>query len=156
MIRRPPRSTLFPYTTLFRSCPSPVDARSAGHSGRGRVVRAHRGPGEHSPPSSPLRDGRRAVPMHHARHRSPARSEEHTSELQSRQYLVCRLLLEKKNTYVRSFLAPQTPTHPVPLFRFPSSHSFFDPSLPTPLHTPPFIAAPCAAPHIALTPHSSY
>src|SRR6266496_5619344 len=63
MIRRPPRSTLFPYTTLFRS----------------------------------RRPGRGAVPAPMPRGGGPARSEEHTSELQSRRDLVCRLLLEKKN-----------------------------------------------------------
>src|SRR3712207_7623128 len=75
MIRRPPRSTLFPYTTLFRSS-SPAPA----------VVRA---------PSSPTRSpgGTGGSPTRCR----PSRSEEHTSELQSRQYLVCRLLLEKKN-----------------------------------------------------------
>src|SRR5258707_5672620 len=73
MIRRPPRSTLFPYTTLFRSHPAPPDAIVLGLA---RIVHA-----------------RRAV---HAAGRG-VRSEEHTSELQSRQYLVCRLLLEKKN-----------------------------------------------------------
>src|SRR3712207_8678232 len=94
MIRRPPRSTLFPYTTLFRS--------------------AH--PGEH-----PLR-GHERLPRHRGRLPSlpagklglaeisrtplegfylPPRSEEHTSELQSRQYLVCRLLLEKKKYQMR-------------------------------------------------------
>src|SRR5437879_12417244 len=66
MIRRPPRSTLFPYTTLFRSC-------------RSRT--------RHSPPSSSC--SRRSVSRR-------TRSEEHTSELQSPMYLVCRLLLEKK------------------------------------------------------------
>src|SRR3989442_9174980 len=66
MIRRPPRSTLFPYTTLFRS-----------ETRRGDGVRVHR-----------AREGRA---------RRYARSEEHTSELQSRPHLVCRLLLEKKN-----------------------------------------------------------
>src|SRR3712207_7993128 len=72
MIRRPPRSTLFPYTTLFRS----------GRILRRRAVR----PG-HTHPD----------PRHSTRaRRTGARSEEHTSELQSRQYLVCRLLLEKK------------------------------------------------------------
>src|SRR3712207_8791005 len=71
MIRRPPRSTLFPYTTLFRSA---LPARSASSSGS-------------RSPSAP----RRAPTA-----RAPRRSEEHTSELQSRQYLVCRLLLEKK------------------------------------------------------------
>src|SRR3712207_8803369 len=96
MIRRPPRSTLFPYTTLFRSAATaaatgaargdPRKARLVGDTVRQRRLRQR----EHHP----LRRGRRA------RLRSPRRadrSEEHTSELQSRQYLVCRLLLEKKN-----------------------------------------------------------
>src|SRR3712207_8228297 len=81
MIRRPPRSTLFPYTTLFRSDstksqapPSPSAATSSGQ------------PSEAT--SSPV--GGPVCPNSHGR------SEEHTSELQSRQYLVCRLLLEKK------------------------------------------------------------
>src|SRR3712207_8674761 len=89
MIRRPPRSTLFPYTTLFRSIPGRI--HGPGRRTRGtetsqypeektsteipRVVASERGPGQ--------------WPVH-------VRSEEHTSELQSRQYLVCRLLLEKK------------------------------------------------------------
>src|SRR3712207_7886546 len=89
MIRRPPRSTLFPYTTLFRSAPetgdvvactalSPqVDASSSRNHGGSCGV----GDGSSS-----------GVP----REMSRSRSEEHTSELQSRQYLVCRLLLEKK------------------------------------------------------------
>src|SRR3712207_8781710 len=79
MIRRPPRSTLFPYTTLFRSGGGPAAAvgRRDPHPGR---------PG-------------RALPAELPDRRRPGRgrrSEEHTSELQSRQYLVCRLLLEKK------------------------------------------------------------
>src|SRR3712207_8734497 len=87
MIRRPPRSTLFPYTTLFRS----IHARKTFTSRR-----RHRG--DHRKPES---SGRGAELQHHriARRqglRPAARSEEHTSELQSRQYLVCRLLLEKK------------------------------------------------------------
>src|SRR5947209_17347091 len=79
MIRRPPRSTLFPYTTLFRSdrCAVPVSARGARRAAR---------------PGLALAAGRRARRVG-GRAR---RSEEHTSELQSRQYLVCRLLLEKK------------------------------------------------------------
>src|SRR3712207_7555606 len=83
MIRRPPRSTLFPYTTLFRSqvacveVPERDDDRVAAEVGRGRLRC-----GVHGEGPSP---GRPRV-----------RSEEHTSELQSRQYLVCRLLLEKK------------------------------------------------------------
>src|SRR3712207_8859698 len=94
MIRRPPRSTLFPYTTLFRSWASSPE-RSAHRRGHGQV-------GVDLP--------RRGRPVHgdevdagHALGQQPAaqlrghlRSEEHTSELQSRQYLVCRLLLEKK------------------------------------------------------------
>src|SRR3712207_8185927 len=79
MIRRPPRSTLFPYTTLFRSHP-PLRLRAAEHV-RVAPARAHR----------PTRGPRRSRDR-----RRPRRSEEHTSELQSRQYLVCRLLLEKK------------------------------------------------------------
>src|SRR2546422_2515538 len=76
MIRRPPRSTLFPYTTLFRSVlRRDGDRRAASHDDRGRGT--HRGLG-----------GRRST--------SAYRSEEHTSELQSRLHLVCRLLLEKK------------------------------------------------------------
>src|SRR5258708_31493942 len=81
MIRRPPRSTLFPYTTLFRS-PFP-GCRARGHRGGGRSVHRAR-PGE--------RVGDRAG----LRRREPGRSEEHTSELQSPDHLVCRLLLEKK------------------------------------------------------------
>src|SRR3712207_7823245 len=84
MIRRPPRSTLFPYTTLFRS----GGGRPRESDGRSRPRRAGRGPCPRRP-----RPRRRRRP----RAASRARSEEHTSELQSRQYLVCRLLLEKKN-----------------------------------------------------------
>src|SRR5258707_9397502 len=80
MIRRPPRSTLFPYTTLFRS----QRRRRWPLDGDLRPRRARRGRG-------------RAARMDLGRDRIRAnRSEEHTSELQSRQYLVCRLLLEKK------------------------------------------------------------
>src|SRR3712207_7938486 len=91
MIRRPPRSTLFPYTTLFRSRLPPlrgVDGdRDELRQGRPRPDRLPGGP------RGAADDRPGAVP------RPPAvgRSEEHTSELQSRQYLVCRLLLEKKN-----------------------------------------------------------
>src|SRR3712207_7044202 len=80
MIRRPPRSTLFPYTTLFRS--EPALSRAREHVRR----RLHR---PHEPAAGEHRRPRRGA-------RAGARSEEHTSELQSRQYLVCRLLLEKK------------------------------------------------------------
>src|SRR3712207_8376852 len=92
MIRRPPRSTLFPYTTLFRSPDRAafsrrVRGRSRPRPRRRRRGRAPRPPGGSAPPAA----GRPAS----CRGRRP-RSEEHTSELQSRQYLVCRLLLEKK------------------------------------------------------------
>src|SRR3712207_7870152 len=86
MIRRPPRSTLFPYTTLFRS----TEIEGFVAAVRGERARIVSGP-----------EGREALALAlevnsgiHAR----LRSEEHTSELQSRQYLVCRLLLEKKKT----------------------------------------------------------
>src|SRR3712207_8163648 len=84
MIRRPPRSTLFPYTTLFRSAqdrqPRPAVEVGQEHPTPGRRLRGH----PHA----------RVMTVVH-RCLLP-RSEEHTSELQSRQYLVCRLLLEKK------------------------------------------------------------
>src|SRR5687767_15361950 len=92
MIRRPPRSTLFPYTTLFRS-------RRDIFRGPGRCDHHWR---QHSPRFGEGQDGerrapRRAVPRPPAAHGDVAgRSEEHTSELQSLAYLVCRLLLEKK------------------------------------------------------------
>src|SRR3712207_9435026 len=92
MIRRPPRSTLFPYTTLFRS--PPADPRPA---------RPSRGPlplSPEVPPHQPTRPHAARSPppleLRGAPEPEPERSEEHTSELQSRQYLVCRLLLEKK------------------------------------------------------------
>src|SRR3712207_6910725 len=91
MIRRPPRSTLFPYTTLFRSCPLPSP----------------------TPPLARVPVARHAVPgcrwhrmMGGHRLARGARSEEHTSELQSRQYLVCRLLLDKKKHAVVGLTRP--------------------------------------------------
>src|SRR3712207_6878300 len=97
MIRRPPRSTLFPYTTLFRS--ALVPARSSSRSPGTRAC-PEWPPGP--PSAATLRDAASSV-AHicpaYARSLRPClacRSEEHTSELQSRQYLVCRLLLEKK------------------------------------------------------------
>src|SRR3712207_7819275 len=89
MIRRPPRSTLFPYTTLFRS--RGLRDRRGGRLPR-RLPGLRHGPLPRAPP--PAEDPRGA-PAARAAH-APPRSEEHTSELQSRQYLVCRLLLEKK------------------------------------------------------------
>src|SRR3712207_7862680 len=97
MIRRPPRSTLFPYTTLFRSCETDQLAprkalcrclESSGcllHQGSkgGRIVDS---------------EVRHYLPVYRHPGLGETRSEEHTSELQSRQYLVCRLLLEKKKS----------------------------------------------------------
>src|SRR3712207_9020557 len=83
MIRRPPRSTLFPYTTLFRSTNAQRRKQNVQSQAASGWSRFH--PSQLRGPEA----GRRGAPL-------PARSEEHTSELQSRQYLVCRLLLEKK------------------------------------------------------------
>src|SRR3712207_7420575 len=95
MIRRPPRSTLFPYTTLFRSIPAPHRdrARMAYLTGRRIVEMVH----EDLKPSDVLT--REAFENAVVVTSALGRSEEHTSELQSRQYLVCRLLLEKKTDY---------------------------------------------------------
>src|SRR5947209_14290188 len=91
ILRRPPRSTLFPYTTLFRSDRGRRRRnrrdRHLGPDGHGRLLEPRRG---HGP------DGDAGRLAQDRRHRLGRRSEEHTSELQSRQYLVCRLLLEKK------------------------------------------------------------
>src|SRR3712207_7602783 len=101
MIRRPPRSTLFPYTTLFRSGRRPNDGSPVVRGNRAEEREAGAGPVDfreggaqpdrargHGEPHQPF-DGEDDAQL---------RSEEHTSELQSRQYLVCRLLLEKKKT----------------------------------------------------------
>src|SRR3712207_8633979 len=95
MIRRPPRSTLFPYTTLFRS--DAIDLPAVHAALRGAGLRAEEG-------RLPPRDQDRLVAVLAKAEPSSTglirgRSEEHTSELQSRQYLVCRLLLEK-NKYI--------------------------------------------------------
>src|SRR3712207_7214816 len=82
MIRRPPRSTLFPYTTLFRSDPEEVVRADAEEVEQDRAL------GRGAVAGDALALGPEAA--------EEVRSEEHTSELQSRQYLVCRLLLEKK------------------------------------------------------------
>src|SRR3712207_7082945 len=98
MIRRPPRSTLFPYTTLFRSYTVGLRGGqfSGLHHGRFRPSRSEGCASEHREWGG--RDRTAAVARApHGRWAGRRRSEEHTSELQSRQYLVCRLLLEKKN-----------------------------------------------------------
>src|SRR3712207_7453540 len=94
MIRRPPRSTLFPYTTLFRSAEALL--LLAGATGKG-LRRAHVVLGL-------FPQGLGALPQPLlGKPKVALRSEEHTSELQSRQYLVCRLLLEKKKNHLPSF-----------------------------------------------------
>src|SRR5258707_9359087 len=94
MIRRPPRSTLFPYTTLFRSELAAACA-SAGITFVGPSAEVLKLTGNKSRAIAAARGAGLPVLMSSAPS-SPPRSEEHTSELQSRQYLVCRLLLEKK------------------------------------------------------------
>src|SRR5687767_15698634 len=98
MLRRPPRSTLFPYTTLFRSLRG-VQTVATG------VVGELTAPGSRSGGAvsrNRLRSCSRSQAASSCRyHSSPNRSEEHTSELQSLAYLVCRLLLEKKNTTMK-------------------------------------------------------
>src|SRR3712207_7939685 len=90
MIRRPPRSTLFPYTTLFRSGREEARARRPRARARGEDGAWGSGAGERDDGTDGAGENDRS------RGRAYSRSEEHTSELQSRQYLVCRLLLEKK------------------------------------------------------------
>src|SRR3712207_7855880 len=96
MIRRPPRSTLFPYTTLFRS------GYEANYAGTSFASRAMLGK---------FQFGSRLVQIRADKtHLYGLRSEEHTSELQSRQYLVCRLLLEKKKKIIYNPQSLYTPT----------------------------------------------
>src|SRR3712207_7369926 len=99
MIRRPPRSTLFPYTTLFRS-----DQQDDDHSRSHRQSSAVPVPPCPATPDTGVRQSSRRAQRGGIPGRggvtTSRRSEEHTSELQSRQYLVCRLLLEKKNIYL--------------------------------------------------------
>src|SRR5206468_9388532 len=95
MIRPPPRSTLFPYTTLFRSPQAQVDHAAA--------VGVHGAP--HRPATAAL------ARVQEEDQDEAGRSEEHTSELQSRSDLVCRLLLEKKNQIQQAALRSEAPTH---------------------------------------------
>src|SRR2546422_7064949 len=102
MIRRPPRSTLFPYTTLFRSY------RLQGRAGKGIIsvkVTEKNGP---AVSFHQVRDGDEIMVMTAEGKILRVRSEEHTSELQSRLHLVCRLLLEKKK---KKQLLQQSPSH---------------------------------------------
>src|SRR3712207_8113565 len=155
MIRRPPRSTLFPSTTLFRSAREPVDLQ---------VDEPRRGDAG-SRAGEPDRDDRAAVDRHVPRHERAVhqggldaqphqpRSEEHTSELQSRQYLVCRLLLEKNN----NIPSPPPPTHPPVLYGaalapHPALYhvlAFLFPPAPS---LPPYPPPPAITPTARLTP----
>src|SRR2546429_1667552 len=117
MIRRPPRSTLFPYTTLFRSH---AEGDAAGRTGARGELRGQRGDRREGQPAGgdDQREGDRARDRQaqHDQH-DGQRSEEHTSELQSRLHLVCRLLLEKKKLdishrpYSRIEFSQRLPTH---------------------------------------------
>src|SRR5690606_39724407 len=96
--RRPPRSTLFPYTTLFRSPPASSHRGRKGPPGSGRrAIFPCRSPLQKGPRRPGKASASREGPSPLARGGARTRSEEHTSELQSRENLVCRLLLEKKN-----------------------------------------------------------
>src|SRR3712207_7046168 len=92
MIRRPPRSTLFPYTTLFRSDPPRVIVIASSTPDEGKSVTA-------------INIALALAEAEHSVALVDGRSEEHTSELQSRQYLVCRLLLEKKKNKLHNYTA---------------------------------------------------
>src|SRR5687767_15193696 len=126
MLRRPPRSTLFPYTTLFRS------AGAGARSLDGRLGGAAQNTGPSIGERDRARPERRALPPGGAGGgpaggRVPARSEEHTSELQSLAYLVCRLLLEKKKKQnkkapARRKTSPRHPTPPRPRRPPPRAH----------------------------------
>src|SRR3712207_8950832 len=102
MIRRPPRSTLFPYTTLFRSLSdvvtlfanAPVDQNGVDGSGNPKFLGVH----------LYILEDQQLTNVPNLLFQTDGRSEEHTSELQSRQYLVCRLLLEKKKKTILSVL----------------------------------------------------
>src|SRR3712207_7467613 len=100
MIRRPPRSTLFPYTTLFRSARSFTDSRNVKPLVVVKLVFGLVAIVSLPSLTSAVKSGRML---------SSPRSEEHTSELQSRQYLVCRLLLEKKNHSLHFFNSTSLP-----------------------------------------------
>src|SRR3712207_8587703 len=130
MIRRPPRSTLFPYPTLFRS----GRGHRPGRHGRGARRAAPGRGGCRRPRRGARRAARQRLRAHPRRHRlldwwSVAhRSEEHTSELQSRQYLVCRLLLEKKKLW--SFPLFQALSVNLPSYCLLLAHVY---------HVPPFV-----------------
>src|SRR3712207_8492798 len=101
MIRRPPRSTLFPYTTLFRSFQQSEDALA-------QVTAALKSTGGAAGFTAKQLSEMAAQLQSVSTFDDDDRSEEHTSELQSRQYLVCRLLLEKKKKHIRTMIQQTT------------------------------------------------
>src|SRR2546430_4333808 len=101
MIRRPPRSTLFPYTTLFRSV---FRRRRVVGEGEGQIGPGRDGTGEHAPVRDSHARGEVDQPVKAVDRGELDRSEEHTSELQSQSNLVCRLLLEKKKKNTRTYI----------------------------------------------------
>src|SRR3712207_7350133 len=132
MIRRPPRSTLFPYTTLFRSGYASAMRCHLGDFTEYAALRRRIGERE----KALRRQGQAAqrdATADALRALRPGRSEEHTSELQSRQYLVCRLLLEKKKLLPNSSIAHPTPSSSLLLAPSTSLHL----TAPSPLSSPP-------------------
>src|SRR3712207_7241933 len=123
MIRRPPRSTLFPYTTLFRSRPRDGEGARSVHRAVQGGFAVQDGADPLAADGGP-RDHDRHESGHHHAHED-LRSEEHTSELQSRQYLVCRLLLEKKKTHPPSLHSSHLQSE-----QLPSLSSSSGPALP--------------------------
>src|SRR3712207_6884857 len=121
MLRRPPRSTLFPSPPLFRSPGERPRERFRGTPSAVPLERAAAQQGRRRDDQRPRRLDRRAHEPLCCDHLE-TRSEEHTSELQSRQYLVCRLLLEKKKK-TPAILSIMPPTIMIPLIRYTPTHS---------------------------------
>src|SRR3712207_8160090 len=126
MIRRPPRSTLFPYTTLFRSVVA-EGFEAGGHNGREETTTLCLIPSVRRATTLPLiaAGGIATGESMLAAMVLGARSEEHTSELQSRQYLVCRLLLEKKKTDLHNTLLLRSQPDFGPSFSQPKLNKIF-------------------------------
>src|SRR5256886_9152816 len=126
MIRRPPRSTLFPYTTLFRSLRYPSSGKLMGDWREGeRIAQSGGGKQFTDDPARPA--GGSCYNCHQISKQELSRSEEHTSELQSQSNLVCRLLLEKKKTRYRSctpsYLSLQSARSAARFLAFRSRHA---------------------------------
>src|SRR2546430_12391142 len=125
MIRRPPRSTLFPYTTLFRSLYKTRDGRWLRAEGRALMAaNCHQPSAISHQPSAISPDTAARIPACAPPDRR-WRSEEHTSELQSQSNLVCRLLLEKKNNITSPITFPDSSTPAPPAYVYPSAYTRF-------------------------------